>query len=186
MLMIWKFFVSVALAAPIPMTSSSQLVSPLWGLLRSEDGFQMDSRKTSWTISEGPTENNDIVALFMGAERKGRKRATLTVRLDENKKELKPAQYFRGFLRLYQRLGTKILGHQAFRQNGELAYLIDVINEDLNVQSRQVLFFKDKKVAVINCQDQKDYFKEQLSTCNQLIKSFQWLDQDPSAVSIQR
>src|SRR3954471_6596584 len=103
-LLLSSFFVIAAHGAPIPMTGSSQAISPLHGMFRSMHGFSVDGRNTGWEIAEGPSTNENVLALFKGPATDKDRNPLLTVRVDEDKKNQKPEQYIKSWLLLYRRL----------------------------------------------------------------------------------
>ena len=176
-------FSTAVLAAPIPMSSSSKAVAPFWGLYRSDKGFTVDGRGSNWQISEGPTGAANILALYKSTVRAGERPATLSVRVDDNIQRQKPGSYIKSWLLLYHRLGLDVKGHQPFLHNGEKGYVLDVIDRNLSVQSRQALFFRGSQVVILTCSDAKLKFDDSLPTCNKLIRSFKW-SEDSSTLSV--
>ncbi len=165
------FLASVgATAAPTPMSSSSRAISPYWGLFVSPIGFAVDSRKTVWKVSEIPEGSENAQFALRTAS------ALLTVRIDENKNARNPQSYMNSWTALYSRLGFEILGNRPFTQNGETAYVLDMIRKDKNAQARQAVFFRDNKAIIVNCQDSVEAFRTSLSECNKIIRSFRWID----------
>ncbi len=173
-------------AAPVPMTSSSKAVSPLWGIFRSELGFKVDGRESGWKISEGPTDNEKLLALFKGPLEGREKEPLFTVRVDENSSRLKGKDYVKSWLLFYERLGIHVLGHQPFNNSGENAYVLDLLNTNLKTQSRQALYFRGSQVVVLTCSDAPKFFNSSLPVCNKLIKSFSWEKSNPAELSIQK
>jgi len=173
------------MAAPLPMTSSSQAIAPLWGMFRSDLGFTIDGRGTGWKISEGPQENQKVLAIFSGPA-EGHRSPLLTVRVDENSTQQKHKDYIKSWLTFYERLGIQVLGHQSFKNNEEQGYVLDLLNSDLNTQSRQALYFKGARVVVLTCSDEPQHFNNSLTICNKLIKSFNWGTPNPTEISIQK
>lgn len=177
---------SIAQAAPIPMTSSSKAVSPLWGMFRSELGFVVDGRDSGWKISEGPEDNEKMLAVFKGPLQAGHEKPPIfTVRVDQNNSKQKSKDYVKSWLLFYDRLGIQVLGHQPFNNNGEGGYVLDLLNTNLKTQSRQALYFRGTQVVVLTCSDETKSFNTSLPTCNKLIKSFNW-ESSPNSISIQK
>jgi hypothetical protein len=169
-LVLTVLFALNASAAPVPLSSSSKAVAPFWGLYLSESGYVLDARKTGWKFSEIPegSENAEHALRFQ--------KALLTVRVDTNKKARNPKSYMNSWLALYNRLGFEILGNRPFTQNGETAYVLDMVRKDKGLQARQAVFFKDDKAIIVNCQDEAGAFKTSLGECNKVIRTFRWLD----------
>jgi hypothetical protein len=176
---------SIAHAAPIPMTSSSKAVSPLWGMFRSELGFRVDGRDSGWKISEGPEDNEKMLAIFKGPSEGREKPPIFTVRVDQNNSKQKSKDYVKSWLLFYDRLGIQVLGHQPFNHNGENGYVLDLLNTNLKTQSRQALYFRGTQVVVLTCSDETKVFNTSLPVCNKLIKSFNW-EASPNPISIQK
>jgi hypothetical protein len=163
-----------AFASPIPMTSSSSAIAPYWGLYRAPQGFEIDSRKTGWKVSDSSMANENILVLFESPEKFENVSAMLTARVDESRKAKNPKAYVEGWMSLYNRLGFDVLAHRPFEHRGETAFVVDLIQKSDKRQVRQALFFRGTQVVVITCNDHKDHFKETLPQCNRMIESFRW------------
>ncbi|MEQ1879076.1 MAG: hypothetical protein ABL958_20720, partial [Bdellovibrionia bacterium] len=98
----------------------------------------------------------------------------LTVRLDETRKARNPKTYMESWMTLYHRLGFDILGQRPFEQNGDTAYVIDMIQRDRSRQARQAIFFRGQIAVIVNCHDNTEKFKSSLGECNKVIRSFRW------------
>jgi hypothetical protein len=178
------FFLDLAQAAPIPMSSSSRAISPFWGLFLSDKGFSVDGRASRWEIADPPADSLNVLALFKSPTKGTARPATMSVRVDDNTQRLQPQKYIKGWLLLYHRLGLDVKGHQPFLQNGETGYVLDVVDRGLSVQSRQALFFRGSQVVILTCTDAKAQFVDSLATCNQIIRTFKWSEK--SDLSIQK
>ncbi|HVK61501.1 MAG TPA: hypothetical protein VM432_08125 [Bdellovibrionales bacterium] len=159
----------VAIAAPIPGSTSSKLVSPQLGLFRSPEGFVISAGGTDWKQTEGPKDNKFVATMYDSPGT-----AALTVRIDELKKETTLDAYVQKWMKAYPRYGFDVIGSKAFAQNGNKGFVLDLINRDSKKQLRQVLFLKDKKAVILTCRDDQKKFRESLKGCNQIIKTFAW------------
>jgi hypothetical protein len=157
-------------ASPSPMTSTSKAVAPFWGLMQSPGGYVLDTRKTNWRVAETPEGAERAEAAFRIPDTEG----LLTVRLDESKKARNPKSYMDSFMTLYHRLGFDVLGTRPFEQNGDTAYVIDLLQKDRGRQARQAVFFRGTQAVIISCHDLKEKFTGSLSECNKVIRSFRW------------
>jgi hypothetical protein len=156
--------------APMPGTSSSTLVSPQLGLYRSPLGFELSAGASGWAHAE-PPKNNKFVATLYANQKTG---ASLSVRVDEIKKEVPLDKYIQRWVKEYPKYGFDVIGSQAFAQNKQHGYVVDLINRDTGKQLRQVLFMKKQRAVIMTCRDSVKNFKQSLKDCNQIIRTFSW------------
>lgn len=175
----------VANAAPMPGTASSKLVSPQIGLYRSPLGFMISSGNSGWIHAEPPKDNKFIATLYRapsnnplpgakGANQDAAAGASLSVRVDELKKEMPIDKYIQRWVKEYPKYGFDVLGSQSFSQNKQRGYVVDLINRDGGKQLRQVVFLKNRRAIIMTCRDSIPTFKEALKGCNQIIRTFNW------------
>lgn len=183
----WLFalpLIAVALsaqAAPMPGTASSKLVAPQLGLYRSPLGFQISSGNSGWLHGEPPKDNKFIATVYRApanSAQPGSKDlvagASLTVRVDELKKNMAIDKYIQRWLKEYPKYGFDVLGSKSFVQNKQRGYVVDLLNRDKKKQLRQVVFINEKKAVILTCRDQSVSFKQALKGCNQIIRTFSW------------
>ena len=163
-------FISVAEAAPMPATASSKLVSPQLGLYRSPLGFEISSGTSGWAHAEPPKNNKYVATLYADPKTK----ASLSVRVDELKKEMPIDKYVSRWSKEYPRYGFDVVGSQTFAQNKQKGYVVDLVNRDTGKQLRQVVFMKKKHAVIMTCRDNIKNFKQSLRDCNQIIRTFSW------------
>lgn len=177
-------------SAPMPGAASSALVSPQLGLYRSPLGFQISAGESGWVHAEPPTDNKFIATLYRAptntatpGNAKSAKPptsndastgASLTVRIDELKKEVPLDKYVQRWVKEYPKYGFDVIGSQPFAQNKQKGYVLDLINRDSGKQLRQAVFLKKQKAVILTCRDQASTFKESLKSCNQIIRTFFW------------
>ena len=170
-----------AVAAPFPGTATSTLVAPQIGMFRSKAGFQLNAGESGWQQSEPPVDNKFIATLYKARLPAGAKiePGSLTVRVDQlakNQKDITLDKYVARWLREYPRYGFDVLGSKPFTQNKERGYVLDLINRDNGRQLRQVVFLKKQRAVILTCRDLAASFKDSLKSCNQIIKTFQWVE----------
>jgi hypothetical protein len=165
-----SFFTLTALAAPIPGSTSSKLVSPQLGLYRSPKGFVVSAGGSGWSHVEPPKGNKFVATMYDSPT----STAALTVRVDELKRDLTLDAYVQKWMKAYPRYGFDVIGSKPFAQNGTKGYVLDIVNRDSKKQLRQVLFLKEKKAVILTCRDEQKKFKDSLKGCNEIIKTFAW------------
>ena len=161
-----------AYGAPIPGTASSTLVSPQLGLYRSPLGFEVSAGSSGWAHAEPPKDNKFVATLYAN-QHSG---ASLSVRVDELKKEMPLDKYIQRWVKEYPKYGFDVLGSQTFAQNKQKGYVVDLINRDTGKQLRQVVFMKKLSAVILTCRDSVKTFKSSLKDCNQIIRTFSWND----------
>lgn len=176
-LLICLFIGLQANSAPMPGTSTSQLVSPELGLHRSSAGFTISSAATKWQQATPPKESKFIEALYKSPEN-GKLRGTLTVRVDRDVKEKSLDLYMKKWMKEYPRFGFDVTGSKPFKMAKKEGYVVDLVNREKNRQLRQVVFLKNGKAVILTCRDQSEEFKESLNQCNDIVKTFAWNNSD--------
>lgn len=168
---------SLILAAPAPLTSSSKARSLLQGLYRSAEGFALSSKETNW-IADFPSDKDANLEVIYRAPPSAQSGlgAALTVRIDRQEKPLRLKPYVKSWLKDYPKFGFEVLGSKRFRHKNEWGYVIDLIAPAQKKQLRQVVFVRDQRAVILSCRDDQDRFRESLKSCNQIIRSFAWLD----------
>ena len=159
-----------AKAAPMPATASSKLVSPQLGLYRSPLGFEISSGTSGWAHAEPPKNNKYVATLYADPKTK----ASLSVRVDQLKKEMPIDKYVSRWSKEYPRYGFDVVGSQTFAQNKQKGYVVDLVNRDTGKQLRQVVFMKKTHAVIMTCRDNIKNFKQSLKDCNQIIRTFSW------------
>lgn len=163
-----------ALAAPIPVTSSSFVISNQIGKFISERGFSIHAEKTDWIHSASPPDNPNIAALYRSKTTHKGVQAGLTIRVDDLQIKQSLKNYVKQWLKDYPRFGFDILNSKPIRINSQRAFLLDMINRQTSRQLRQVVFLKNKTAVILTCRDHRESFKSALSTCNEIISNFRW------------
>lgn len=143
----------------------------------SKNGFSLSVEDTSWVRSEIRSKNSEI-AYRMEKNTDGS--PLLTVRTDQtDRTSLK--SYVKTWLGKYSQFGLVVLGYKFFKLNAETpGFIADIINPDSNKQTRQVVFYKNNKAVVINCIDQNKTFSDSLKSCNDVIRTFRWIENTKS------
>jgi hypothetical protein len=192
---------SAALAAPIPGTATSKLVSPQLGLYHSPLGFQLTGGASGWAHVAPPKTSKYIVTAYraepgsvadqmradlrsqgnvvsggkaVAAAPKAVAPASLTVRVDNLDKETTLDRYIGKWMKEYPRYGFDVLGSKPFMQGKSKGYVLDLVNRNQGKQLRQVVFLKQKNAVILTCRDSVATFQTSLKACNQIIKTFTW------------
>ncbi len=168
---------SLVLAAPMPGTSSSQLISEKPGQFFHPKGFRMDGGGTAWVQSEAPKTIPSLVTIYKSPmQTGGGQQPALTVRVDNLKRQQNLKAYVKRWMQDYTRFGFDVLTAKSIKINEQSAFLLDIVSRETKKQLRQVLFMKEKTAVILTCRDGKDSFSKTVQDCNSIIKTFQWTD----------
>lgn len=164
----------LALAAPIPATSSSTLIGADLGKFISEYGFTIHAGGTSWIHTEPPKDIAALTTVYRSPKISHGVQPSLTVRVDRLNQSVPLNKYVHQWMKDYPRLGFEVLGAKPLKVAGQNAYLVDVVSREAAKQLRQVVFVKDRVAVVLTCRDHRDTFDETVRVCNDIIKNFKW------------
>lgn len=167
-------FSNLSFSAPIPATSSSEIIGSNIGLFLSDEGFSISSKNTDWEQALPPKDNPYIQTLYLAPSKNFGVQASLTVRVDKLAQDTTPHNYVKKWIKDYPRLGFRVLNAKRVKVNENNAFLLDLINKNNSRQIRQVLFAKKSKVILLTCRDHKNTFKETVKNCNDIIRNFDW------------
>lgn len=170
--------VPAAMAAPMPATSTSKLVAPQLGLFRSPTGFEISSGASGWIHSVAPQDSRYIQTVYRAPKDPADKKtaASLTVRIDKLEKPVAMNKYVQRWQKEYPKYGFDVLGSKPFSQNKIKGFVLDLVNRDSQKQIRQVVFMKDTNAVILTCRDDAKSFKDSLKNCNQIIRTFNWVE----------
>lgn len=172
MIFILSLFIVAAQGAPIPLTSTSALISRNDGLYRSPLGFSIHSSDTGWKQLPPPNKNEYIVTMY---ESLGEATpSALTVRVDELKKSTPLDEYSKKWLRDYPRFGFDVITAKKVRVGDNVGYMLDLLSRENKKQLRQLLFVKDKRAVTLTCRGERAKFKTTVRDCNDIIRTFRW------------
>ncbi len=163
-----------ALAAPIPGTTSSEVVKPQLGIYRSPLGFEISSQQTDWLPTNVPDASKFIETLYRSPNKVYDTRGTLTVRVDKLKNPVSLKQYMSRWSKEYPRFGYNVQRNKPFKLGKNLGYVVDLVNQEKKRQIRQVVYKKNDTAVILTCRDHVLNFKESLKACNRIIRSFAW------------
>ena len=163
-----------ALAAPMPGTSSSALVSAKPGQFYHPRGFSLDGGGTTWVQSEAPKSIPSLVTIYKSPLQNGEPQPALTVRLDTLKRQQALRSYVKRWMQDYTRFGFDVLTAKSIKVNDQSAFLLDIVSRETQKQLRQVLFMKEKMAVILTCRDHKKTFAKTVQDCNSIIKTFRW------------
>lgn len=169
------FFVSSqVLAAPIPGTSSSQMVSSPAGLFVSGKGFKMSSGGSAWVQTAPPKNIPSLVTIYKSPILNMGQQPALTVRVDDLNMRMPLKNYVKKWMKDYNRFGFEVLTAKQIKVNSNQAFLLDILSRETQKQLRQLVFIKDKTAVILTCRDHKDSFSKTVQDCNEIAKTFQW------------
>lgn len=163
-----------ASAAPIPGTSSSQMIAPQLGIYKSKFGFEILAQNTDWIQTKPPKKSRFIETVYRSPHMRNNVRATLTVRVDKMKKKTSLKSYVRRWVKEYPKYGYDVLGSKAFKNGNKKGYVIDLVNSRKQRQLRQVIYLNKKTAVLMTCRDHSLSFKSSLDQCNNIVKKFRW------------
>ncbi len=163
-----------AVAAPIPATSSSLLVSGKPGLYRSIKGSSVNAAQTEWVLGTGPTGIPAVVTLYRSPEIHHGVQPVLTVRVDELHHNSDLKTYVKQWMKDYTLLGFNVRKAKQMKVSDNVAFVVDLEEVKSAKRLRQVVFLKDQTAVVMTCRDHKDTFDKTVHECNQIFKSFEW------------
>lgn len=170
------FLTFMAPAAPLPGTASSALTSPEFGLFYSIKGFQLKSQAL-WAMDKSKEDElsdsgKEFSVFYLHPEFK---QARLSVRTDTLKAEITLENYTKKWMKDYSSYGFDVLGAKTFQTQFAKGLVVDLHHKKKDTQLRQVIFLKDKTAVILTCLDQTKSFTQSLVGCNQLVRSFQWM-----------
>lgn len=173
--LIFSLLMGFAQAAPVPGTSSSALISENLGIYRSNEGFLISSGSSEWMPELLGKEG--LFNLVQFAPVGGNSDpATLTVRVDHLSHSQDLGEYTKSWLKDYGHYGFDVLRVKKVKIQGELGVVVDLSHPKHKKMLRQVVFLKNQKAVVLTCKDTSERFAQSLPACNQIIKSFTWVD----------
>lgn len=161
-------------AAPIPGTTSSALVAPKLGIYKSKFGFEILAQNTAWIQTQPPKKSRFIETVFRSPVMGNNTRATLTVRVDNMKKQTNIKKYVKRWIKEYPKYGYDVLGSKAFKKGNKKGYVIDLMNTRKKRQLRQVIYLNKKTAVLMTCRDHSNTFNNSLKECNKIVQNFRW------------
>ena len=162
----------IALAAPIPFTSTSLLTSEKSGIYRSPLGFTIHAGNSGWQATSPTVKNDFVVATYKSST----DASALTVRIDEIKKPISLDEYSKKWLKDYPRFGFDVLTAKKVRVGNEVAYMLDFVSPENKKQLRQILFVKNKNAVTLTCRGDQTDISKTVRSCNEIIRNFRWLN----------
>jgi len=163
-----------AIAAPMPGTSSSTLVSQKPGLFLSIKGFRIDAGNTAWVQSAPPKNIPSLVTIYKSPMPIDGQQPALTVRVDDLHRNTSLKAYVKQWMQDYSRFGFDVLTAKPIKVNTNSAFLLDIVSRETKKQLRQVVFMREKTAVILTCRDQRESFAKTVQDCNQIIKTFAW------------
>ncbi len=177
---LWLGYVAGAMAAPAPGAATSAVTNPQLGLYNSAHGFRISAGDTDWQVTPPPADTRYIVQLYQSPNKVKDSQASLSVRVDNLKKNMPLNDYVQQWIRDYPKFGFEVLGSKPFNLDGNLGYVIDLKTKATEKQLRQVVFVRDRKAVILTCRDAIENFETTLKSCNSIIKTFAWNSPDTS------
>ena len=160
-------------ASPIPMTSSSQVLSAEVGLFVSKHGFQISSANTSWIHTLPSRDDTRVETKYTSPQTVYGVQPALTVRVNRTGSSTVKS-YVKRWISDYPKFGFKILKTKPIKVNRQLGFVVDLLSKNNNRQIRQYIFHKKKRAVILTCRSHKRNFKNIVSNCNKIALNFQW------------
>jgi hypothetical protein len=161
-------------SAPYPATGSSALTEPEYGFYFQHKGFNLKTIGTDWVPMASP--NSGLLDTIRLSSKDKQKTGSLSVRTDKVSKSVSLSLYAKKWMRDYPSYGFEVLAAKNFQLNGSPALVVDMLSRTKNKQLRQVIFKNEDRVAILTCMDSKDTFKFSIESCNHIIKTFTWVE----------
>lgn len=143
----------------------------------STEGFSINFKDSPWLRSEPPGNiKNKMDVLFRSSAKDSQSTLTVRVDVDESTHSLK--DYVNKWLKSYGQFKMDVLGHKYFKtESDEQGFVVD-IKSIPEKRVRQVIFFRNSKAVVLTCTDSTKKFSSTLKSCNDVIKTFIWIEKD--------
>jgi hypothetical protein len=145
----------------------------------SEQTYFLDRHKIrlevsqSWRISTDFKNNPDQILELNGVKEN---KAKIQVHLSPVDKNANLESYSRKWIQSYNNYGLEVSGKKFFKLGEKKALSIDVFDPKTKSLARQVVQVQNGKAVVMSCTDEKSSFAKSLPLCNQIFRSFRWLD----------
>lgn len=172
------FMLNHAHAAPFTGVGNPTFVPEKPGLFYSPKGFRIDSSGTAWVQSAPPKQIPSLATIYQAPAAVNGQIPALTVRVDELRQKQAMKSYVKRWMQDYTRFGFDVLTAKPVKIGEHSAFLLDIISRETKKQLRQVVFMKEKTAVILTCRDQRETFSKTVQDCNQIIKSFDWLDSE--------
>jgi hypothetical protein len=161
--------------APIPATSSSELVSKPAGLFVSAKGFRMNAGSSAWIQSAPPKNIPSLVTIYKSPILNMGQQPALTVRVDDLRVTTPLKSYVKRWMKDYTRFGFEVLTAKQIKVNQSQAFMLDILSRETGKQLRQLVFLKEKTAVILTCRDHKANFSKTVLDCNEIAKTFEWI-----------
>ncbi len=173
--LLFLFFSSQVLAAPFPVTSSSILTDPSFGLFYRGHGFSLKTVGTDWVLAPDENLSSPMSYKYISKSKSLSKSAELSLKMDQVSSKQNLDSYAKKWMKEYPQFGFEILGTKPLKMGGSNALLVDLYQKNKNQQVRQLIFHKGSKIVILTCTDERASFKKTLTQCNQMMSNFNWL-----------
>ncbi len=170
-------------SAPHPAVATSALTSPDKGLFWSRAGFLLKTSSLDWKADLQRSQPEQVTYLRNPpnqSSHQGRSASSSTssasyiVRTELLKQDMTLETYAKRWMKDYSNYGFDVLGSQSYEKGALKGLIIDVEHKKSFQQLRQVIFIKNKRVALLTCADDKKMFLKTLEKCSESMKSFEW------------
>jgi hypothetical protein len=101
---------------------------------------------------------------------------TLSVRVDDLRHPLALKAYVKKWMKDYTRFGFEVLTAKPVKVNENQAFLLDIVSRETQKQLRQVVFLREKTAVILTCRDGRESFAKTVLDCNEIMKTFEWVN----------
>lgn len=155
-----------AVAAPHPASGSSLLNTVQNSVVFSQLGFDLKNIPHDWQL-QSPLETS---LLEIGPKDK----TVLSFRTEPITTDINLEKYVRQYLRDYNQYGFEVMGLQSLAKTKNNTVVVDLIQKNKAVKSRQVFYKKNNEILLATCLDIFENFDRTINICNQVLNTLSW------------
>lgn len=153
-------------ATPHPTAGSSLINTVQNSLVFSQLGFDLKNIPQDWQL-HSPLETS---LLEIGPKNK----TILSFRTDSASENTNLEKYVRQYLRDYNQYGFEVIGLQSLAKTKNNTVVVDLVQKNKTIKSRQVFYKKNKEILQATCIDSFENFDRSIAICNKVLGSLRW------------
>lgn len=153
-------------ASPHPTAGSTLLNTVQNSAVFSQLGFELNKIPTEWQL-QNPIETS---LLAMGPKNK----TILSFQIESTTPSTNLEKYVRQYLRDYNQYGFEVIGLQSLAKTKNNTVVVDLIQKNKTVKSRQVFYKKNSEILLATCIDNFENFDRTINTCNEVLGTLRW------------
>ena len=136
----------------------------------------MNAGGSAWIQSAPPKNIPSLVTIYKSPILNMGQQPALTVRVDDLKNPTALKTYVKKWMKDYSRFGFEVLTAKQIKINQNQVFLLDILSRETNKQLRQLVFLKERTAVILTCRDHKDSFSKTVVDCNEISKTFEWVN----------